>query len=321
MHFFLTGATGFLGRHVVGYLLEGGHGVTALISDRDVARSLADHGVRPHVGVVADKEVMRRGMRGVDGVFHLAGHRQRIGDRRTAEAVHLDGTRNVFELVAELLIPRVVHTSGISVLVDATTGVEGPVGRHLTRHDRLRARAHLEIAQPAMRKGVPGIIVLPGALYGPGDRSGTSWLVHRYLVGRVRFASDAATYSWAHVEDVARAHVLAMEFGRVGASYVLGGEEASVHRVLSLVGRLVGREAPFRMPVRPTRVVSTLLRGLSWVIPPLRGVAERLRVTSGARYVADDSVARSELGFDPRPLEAGLSETVQWMLRERFERI
>ena len=104
MHYFVTGATGFVGGYVASQLLAAGHDVTALVRTRDDARDIAAYGVRPHIGSVTDKEGMRTGVRGADGVFHIAGHRLAFSDRKTMEAVNVLGSRNVFELVRELRI-------------------------------------------------------------------------------------------------------------------------------------------------------------------------------------------------------------------------
>lgn len=326
MKYFVTGATGFLGGYITSYLLEGGHLVTALVSTRDEAREMASFGVRPHVATVTDKEAMRRGMRGSDGVFHVAGHRLGIADRKLAEAVHVDGTRNVFELVRELSISKVVHTSTLSVFSDTKGQVpdEGYrfTGRHITRYDALRARAHYDVALPMMSAGLPGVILMPGATYGPRDTSAMARLLTEFLLGRIRFASDTTSYCWAHVEDVAQAHVLAMEFGRPRETYIVGGEPHTVWDVLAEAGKLVGRtHPPFRLPQWAVGSLATAVGGLARVLPPLRPTADRLRVASGVTYLGDDSKARAELGFAPRTLSEGLPDAIQWLLRDLFERV
>ena len=125
MHYFVTGATGFVGGYVTSQLLAAGHDVTALVRTRDDARDIAAYGVRPHIGSVTDKEGMRSGVRGFDGVFHSAGHRLAFPDRKTMEAVNVLGSRNVFELVRELSIPKCVFTSTLNVFSDTHGAVVG----------------------------------------------------------------------------------------------------------------------------------------------------------------------------------------------------
>jgi nucleoside-diphosphate-sugar epimerase len=324
VHYFVTGATGFVGGYVTTQLLEGGHLVTALVRDRDEAVAIAEFGVRPHVGRIVDKEGLRRAIRQVDGVFHAAGHRTAFADRATSEAVNVNGTRNVLELVREHSIARVVVTSTLGIFGD-TRGVvvdesHGRPERHPTDHDRIRAKAHFDVTVPMMRQGVPAISVMPGAVYGPRDASLMADILTKYLVGGVRFASSRTAFCWAHVEDVARAHLQAMQFGRPGESYIIGGAPATVREVLLEAGTLVGRRVP-PVPLSPwlVRPAAAVVGALSLVIPRLRNTADRMRVAGGVTYLGSDARARKELGFAPRSLDQGLPEAVQWLLRDRFE--
>ena len=189
MHYFVTGATGFLGGYVTSHLLAAGHEVTALVRTRSEARAIAPYGVRPHIGTVTEKESMRPGMRRVDGVVHTAGHRIAFPDRDTMRAVNVDGTRNVLELMGELSIPKGVYTSGISVLGDTggrvLTEVRRPTTPQPTHYDRVRGEALFEVAHPMMRRGLPLTVLMPGIVYGPGDTSTMADLFRRFIVGKM----------------------------------------------------------------------------------------------------------------------------------------
>jgi len=326
VHYFVTGATGFLGGYVTAELLDGGHMVTALVADRDQARDIAEYGVRPHIGTLSEKEALRRGLRHVDGVFHVAGHRIGFAERKTAEAVNVTGTRNVLELVREHGIHRVVVTSTLGVFSDTGGEVVDEnhrfTGDHITAYDRIKARVHYEVALPMMEKGLPAVLLMPGAIYGPRDTSLMADVLTRYLLGRARFVSAGTAYCWAHVEDVARAHLQAMQFGRSGESYIVGGEPHTVREVLTRAGRLVGRRLP-PIPLPPWAVwpAAAATRAVSAVVPPLRPTADRLRVAMGATYLGSDAKARAELGFTPRTLDEGLPGAVEWLLRDRFDAV
>lgn len=326
MHYFVTGATGFVGGYVTSLLLAEGHAVTTLVADREEARSLAPYGVRPHIGAVFDKDSMRRGMRGVDGVFHLEEWR-RIGgrDRRAAEAINVGGTRNVLELMGDLRVPRGVLLGNLMAFGDTGGRIVDerfqPDGRHLSTYGRTKAQAHFEVAVPMMRRGLPLMILQPGLVYGPGRGGDLGNLLRRYLLGRLPLAPTGSAFCWAHVEDVAAAHVLAMETGRPGESYIVGGPPHTPREVLTVAGRLVGRKrGPVPLPGLLLRPAAAALGGLGWVIPPLKGSAERLRVASGATYLGDSSKAERELGFRPRPLRDGLPDAVRGLLGELFDR-
>ncbi len=325
MHYFVTGAAGFIGRYLTSLLLAEGHAVTTLVRSRDQARALAEYGVRPHLGDVRDKESMRRGMRGADGVFHTAAW-TKIGSRdsKTAEAVNVQGTRNVLELIRELHIPKGVYTSSVSVFSDTRgqrfTEELRYEGKHLTIYDRTKWEAHYEVAVPMMRRGLPLVIVQPGVVYGPGDDGDLARLLRSYLLGKFPFAPTVNAYSWAHVEDVAAGHLLAMEQGRPGHSYLICGEAETLLNVMRMAGRLVGkRRGPLPFPGKALRPVAGILRALGLVVPPLAAKAERIRAGAGVTYLGDDTRARSELGFSPRPVSEGMPDTVRALLQDLFE--
>ncbi len=321
MHYFVTGATGFVGGYVTSQLLGAGHDVTALVRTKQDARDISEYGVRPHVGSVTDKEGMRSGVRGVDGVFHSAGHRLAFSDRRLMEAINVQGTRNVFELVRELAIPKCIFTSTLNVFSDTKGRAvdEGHRfdGKHLTEYDRVRADAHFGVALPMMKAGVPIVALLPGMVYGPGDTSAMARLVTRAMLGRVIAAAAAPSYSWAHVMDVAHAHVLAMQFGRPGEAYIIGGPSHTVREALIVAATAAGKKrVPIAVPSSVAKGAAAVVGPVSAVFRPLRRTAERLRLASGVTYMGDDSKAREELGFDPRSLAEGMPDAARAMLEE-----
>src|SRR6185503_15878751 len=147
MKYFLTGATGFIGAHVVRQLAQTGHEVVAVVRSPEKAQDLARLGAAVHKGDVIDKESMRGPMSGVDGVFHIAGwYKIGVRDKREGEQINLQGTRNVLELMRELGIPKGVYTSTLAInsdthgrLVDEAYRYDGP---HLSEYDRTKWAAH-----------------------------------------------------------------------------------------------------------------------------------------------------------------------------------
>ncbi|MBU1866173.1 MAG: NAD-dependent epimerase/dehydratase family protein [Actinobacteria bacterium] len=325
MHYFVTGAVGSIGRYLTSLLLAEGHAVTTLVRSRQQAQAMADYGIRPHLGDVRDKESMRRGMRGADGVFHTATW-ARVGsrDRKTAQAVNVQGTRNVLELIGEMHIPKAVYTSSVHVFSDTRRRRPDETyrfeGKHLSIADRTQWEAHYEVALPMMRGGLPVVIVQPGVVYGPGDDSNTARLLRRYLLGKVPVAPTRTAASWVHVEDVAAGHLLAMEAGTPGRSYLLCGEDATLLEVMRMAGRLVGkRRGPLPIPGLALRPLAGALRVAGHVIPPLAVTAERMRRMAGATFLGDDIRARRELGYAPRSLGEGMPDTVRSVLQDLFE--
>ena len=109
MRYLVTGATGFLGGVLVRQLVSGGHEVRALVRTPDRASALASLGVELHQGDITERETLFEPMRGVDGVFHVAGwYKIGAADKRVGERINVQGTRNVLEVARQLGAPRVV---------------------------------------------------------------------------------------------------------------------------------------------------------------------------------------------------------------------
>jgi nucleoside-diphosphate-sugar epimerase len=323
MRYFVTGATGFIGGRVAGQLIEAAHEVVALVRDPTRAGELAAMGASLSQGDVCAKESMRAGMAGVDGVFHVAGwYRLGARDQRPAQRINVEGTRNVLELMQELGVPKGVYTSTVAVysdthgkLVDETYRYDGP---HINEYDRTKWVAHHEVARPMMEQGLPLVIVLPGAVYGPGDHSTAGQSFRQYLRRRLPVVAAGTRLCWTHVDDVARGHLLAMEKGRPGEEYFIGGPPHSLEEAFDLAEKITGIPAP-RLRLRPglVRFLARVMGVVGKVIPvPATFSADNLRAVAGVSYIGSNEKARRELGYSVRPLEEGLRETLEHVAGE-----
>lgn len=322
MKYFVTGATGFIGGRVAEQLVAAGHEVIALARNPARAGDLAAKGVRLHAGDITDKESMRAGMAGVDGVYHIAGwYKVGVRDTSPAYAINVQGTRNVLELMRELNIPKGVYTSTIAVNSD--TGGRLPdetyrfTGQHISVYDETKAQAH-HVADELARQGLPLVIVMPGLVYGPGDTSPWHDTLRLYLQRRLPLLPQKTAYCWGHVDDIAGAHILAMEKGRTGETYIIAGPPHTLIEALALAEKITGIPAPrIHAPPAALRLMSGLMGAVEKVVPvPENYSAEYLRVAAGVTYLGDNSKARRELGYNPRPLADGLPEALAWEMQQ-----
>ncbi len=312
----MTGATGFIGGTVVRKLLARGDEVVAVVRDPGRARHLADQGVELVRGDVADRESLVAPMRGVDGVFHIAGwYKIGVDDPEAAWATNVDGTRNVLDVMAELGIPKGVYTSTLAVNSD-THGVEVDesyhfVGKHLSLYDSTKAEAH-RIARSRISEGLPLVIVMPGLVYGPEDTSSLRSSLRDLLRGRLPAVPTGTAFSWAHVDDIADAHILAMDNATAGETYIIAGPSATLVEGMRLAAEVAGKRAPIGIPAAAMRSMAPVSGLLGRVLPVPAGYsAESLRVTAGPTYLGSNAKARRDLGYDPRPLEDAWAETVR----------
>jgi nucleoside-diphosphate-sugar epimerase len=317
MKYFVTGATGFVGGHVARQLIAAGHGVVAVVRTPAKAGDLADLGVVLHQGDVTEKESMRAPMQGVDGVFHIAGwYKVGVKDKTPGEKINIEGTRNVLELMKELGIDRGVYTSTLAVnsdthgkLVDESYHY---TGSHLSEYDRTKWVAHYEVAEPMIAAGLPLTVVMPGLIYGPGDTSSARTTFLQYLQRKLPFIPTGTAYSWAHVDDIARGHILAMEQGKPGESYIIAGPTHTLVEAMKLAQRITGVPAPREVPPAMIKAVAAVMGVAEKVVPvPDEYSAEFLRISAGVTYIGSNAKARRELDYNPRSLEVGLTETLQ----------
>ena len=155
------------------------------------------------------------------------------------------------------------------------------------------------------------MIVQPGVIYGPGDRSAIGGQLERAARGRLAFVSfPTLGFNAVHVDDVAAGIVLAHDRGRAGEAYVLGGELTTMRDAVRTAAAAAGKRPPrLTMPtalLRPLVPLGPLVGRVTGTAPNLN---ELISASDHVTYWARDDKARRELGYDPRPLAAGLADT------------
>jgi nucleoside-diphosphate-sugar epimerase len=313
MRYFVTGATGFVGGVLARQLRQAGHEVHASVRNPDKAKDLTSLGVRVFRGDVTEKESMREAMQGADGVFHVAGwYKIGVKDKSDAERVNVQGTQNVLELMKELNIPKGVYTSTLAVNSDTHGKVVDETyhfrGKHISEYDRTKAAAH-DIAKDFIAKGLPLVIVMPGLIYGPGDTSSLRDNIISFLKGQLPAMPDQTKFCWAHVEDIAQGHILAMEKGELGDTYIIAGEPQTSVEAFRLASEITGKPALRTISHKLFQTLSRLVKPFDRFLPPTY-TSEGLRVIAGVTYLGDNGKARRELGYNPRPFRGGWGETL-----------
>lgn len=319
MKAFVTGGSGFVGSHVVRKLLARGDDVIALARSDESAAILRRLGATVTRGDITDQDSMRDGMRGVDVVFHIAGWYE-IGARdwMKAEMINVAGTREVLRLAQELDIPKIVYVSSVAVLgdtkgrlVDENYRYDGPF---LTEYDRTKWLAHYKVAEPLIEQGAPVIIAMPGVVYGPGDDSNIADLMSLFYRGMFLLPGPQTTVTYAYVDDVAEGIILVADKGRIGESYILAGPAVPLGEMVDFWSYLTGRPAPaLRIPARYLRPLAPLVGFLESIVPLPSSFSREAINMLGVTYGARADKARTELGWQPRPLQAGMLETFEWV--------
>lgn len=313
----MTGATGFVGAHLVRELLERGHEVRATYRDERRLGRLGALEPEPVAADVLDRAAVRRAVRGSEVLFHSAG----LVASRPVErvwAVNALAPRIAVEAAAAEGVRRVVVTSSVAGIGPVARGREGSEedlyrggGLGLTYPDA-KHEGELEALTAGSRLGVEVVVVNPAYVLGapvdrrqPGETS--TRIVANHIRGRLPAVVDGGT-TIAHVRDVAAGHLAAAEHGRPGERYVLGGTSTTWPELMARVGRIAGVERP--LVVLPP-AVGPLARGAEALRLPLAVSAEAF-VLMGQNWCYSSRKAKRELGYRPRRLDTTLRETIDW---------
>ncbi|HEY3176267.1 MAG TPA: NAD-dependent epimerase/dehydratase family protein [Candidatus Polarisedimenticolia bacterium] len=323
MKIFMTGATGFLGMRVAARLAEAGHDVRALVRPSQVPRPMPP-GVTTTPGDVTDAASLERGAAGCDVIVHSAALvKMWVRDRGSFDRVNVGGLRNILEAGRRARVSRILYTSSFIALgptdgrVADETWVHAPAGHH-NDYERTKAAADL-VAREAAAAGAPLVTVYPGVVYGAGrmtDGSLMTKTIHDFMRRRVPgyLGSGRQVICYAYIDDVVEGHLLALERGAPGRSYILGGPNADYFELYGLLARLSGAPAPTRhLPFWLMGLAGKLLRWRAdyfGIEPPITDEVIEIYRHDWA-YASERAV--SELGYRITPLEEGLRRTIEWL--------
>ncbi len=308
----LTGASGFVGSHVLTALLARGYRVRALVrGDWDAPEDV----VVVH-GDLRSPGTLIAALRGCDAVVHTAAlYSFAPGDRATIAAVNVRGTAGILEAARIAGVERCVVTSSSAALAPATASRPATESDWATAdHGSSYHASKLAGERTALRAPIPVVTVLPTAPVGPGDRrpTPTGRIVVDLLRGRMP-ATLGGGMNVVPVEDVAAAHVLALERGRPGERYIAGGVNVTLAELWRLISRAAGRSErvvrlPYPIAAAAARLDAARVR-LTGGVPaiPLEGVRMgRLEMYSSSAKAAE------ELGYRPSSADEAIERAVRW---------
>jgi dihydroflavonol-4-reductase len=324
----VTGGTGFIGANVARELVAAGETVRVLARPRGDRRALDGVPVEFVEGDLLDPASLRRAVRGVQTVYHVAAdYRLWAPDPSVLYRTNVEGTRAALEAAAEAGVGRIVYTSSVGTLgipKDGRPGTEDtPVSLadmvgHYKRSKFLGEQVALELA----RRGLPVVIVNPSAPVGPWDvkPTPTGQMIVDFMRGRMIATVDTGL-NVVHVRDVARGHLLAAERGKPGERYILGHRDLSLRELFGILAELTGRRPPrFRVPYALAWIGAACFEGASRLTrrPPVVPLTA-VRMARKRMYFSSARAVR-ELGLPQTDVRVALGDAVAWFEAHGYAR-
>ncbi len=317
----VTGANGFIGSAVVRKLLAQGHEVTCMVRRGCDMQNLKPLEVTVCHADLGDREAIRRALKGCNTVFHLAAdYRLWVPDPEIMYRANVDGTRNLLLESAAAGVDRIVYTSSVATLgllpgnqeADETT--DGSLQDMVSHYKRSKFLAEQLVNDMIRDEGLPAVIVNPSTPLGPGDikPTPTGRIVYDAMHGRIPAYVDTGL-NIVHVDDVAEGNLLALEKGRLGERYILGGENLSLKELLTRIAVMIGRKPPaISLPhalVLPVAYVMEVAASITGREP--RATVDAVRMSRHRMYFSSEK-ARRELGYSPRPADEAIRDAIEW---------
>jgi len=321
MRVFLTGATGFVGGHVARAYAAQGADLRLLTRKTSNLAGLEGIAAETVLGDLRQAEGLRSGLSGCDALVHVAAdYRLWVRDPDEMYAANVNGTRELLRLAREVGVPRVVYTSSVATMgfrgdgtiVDEATPVS--LAEMIGHYKRSKYLAEEE-AVTAARAGQYVMILNPTTPIGPGDSkpTPTGGIIVDFLNKKFPAYVDTGL-NLVDVNEVARMHVAALELGRPGERYILGGENLTLKQILDRLSTITGLPSPtMKVPHAVAMVFAFFDENITG---KLRGKEPRATVEAvrmGRKMMfASSAKAVRELGFRELPVYPALRAAVEW---------
>jgi dihydroflavonol-4-reductase len=318
---FVTGATGFLGSHVARVLADQGAELRLLVRPTSDLRNLEGLKAETASGDLRDAASVEKAMSGCDTVFHVAAdYRLWVRDSGEMYRSNVEGTRTILEAARKNGVRRVVHTSSVATMGFTANGKpadeDSPVSlADMIGHYKRSKFMAEEIAMAAGRSGMHVVSVNPTTPVGEQDvkPTPTGRIVLDFL--KRKFPAYVETgLNLVDVRECAQGHVQALERGKSGERYILGGEDLTLKQILDQLGKITGLPSPrVKLPyvfAFAAGVVDEAITGRLLHREP-RATVDTVRMGKKKMF-ASSSKAEHELGWKIVPVEDALRRAVEW---------
>ncbi len=326
---FVTGGTGFIGTKLVQALVARKHKVRCLSRTTSNKEGLDHPNITIVQGTIHDKETLFKGMKGCTQVYHLAAYAKNWAkDPAEFRRQNFDGMMNVFEAAKTAGVKRIVLTSTIVTFGPSRPGevrdesMPRVTPRYYTEYEATKALAEQKAMEMA-DDGFPVVIVNPSRVYGPGkmtEGNSVSRMIDMYDRGKVPVLLNGGINvgNYVLVDDLVQGHILAMEKGKVGERYILGGENVSLKGLFRIVDEVSGKtHVQFPLPAGLAMAFGYVeQKKAEWF-----GIYPQITPSWVETFLQDweysCAKAQKKLGYTITPLKEGVRRTYEWILENR----
>ncbi len=325
MKAFVTGATGFVGSSITRLLIEAGFEVGILARKESNLANVEGIRLSIHYGDLRDRQSLREALYGYDYLFHVAAD-YRLWVPRPCEIYenNVEGTRNVMDAAIRARIKRAVYTSSVATLGTEKDGSDAdektPVGIEdmIGHYKRSKFIAEELVKKLTDAGAIDAVIVNPSTPVGPRDikPTPTGRMILEAAQGKMPAYVDTGL-NIVHVDDVAMGHLLALERGKTGRRYILGGENMTLKEILGEIARLTRRRPPMiRLPHNLVLPLAFVLETVSRFTgkEPLTTV-DGVRLSKKKMFFSSRRAER-ELGYSHRPARTAIEDAIKWFRRK-----
>jgi len=324
----VTGASGFVGAAVARAALARGFRVKVLMRPTASRANIEGLDVEAVAGDMRDAASMISAMQGTRYLFHVAAD-YRLWARDPSEIArnNLEGARATMAAALRAGVERVIYTSSVAALKPGNGEAVDETSRHTPQsvigaYKLSKLLAEREVERLIAEEALPAVIVAPSTPIGPRDikPTPTGRIIVEAAAGRMPAFVDTGL-NLVHVDDVAEGHFLALERGRVGENYILGGADVTLAQMLADIAALAGRRAPTvklpRGPLFPLAFAAEAVARVTGKEPFL--TADALRMSRYQMYFSSTKAER-ELGYRARPYREGLNDAHAWFAANGYLR-
>ena len=321
----VTGASGFVGSAVARALVARGMHVRVLMRPTASRSNIAGMECEPVAGDMRDADSMTAALKGARYLFHVAAdYRLWARDPGEIERNNLKGAQASMGAALTCGVEKVIYTSSVAALKPGDAAVDES-SRHTPQsvigaYKRSKLVAEREVERLIAEENLPAVIVAPSTPIGSRDikPTPTGRIIVEAATGRIPAFVDTGL-NLVHVDDVAQGHLLALDKGKIGENYILGGEDVSLEAMLANIAALSGRKAPTiklpRGPLFPLAWGAEFVARLTGKEPFL--TADALRMSRYRMFFSSEK-AKRELGYTARPYREGLADALGWFSQNGY---